>query len=150
MELEVKDPPHEKLKKDLVAKFTPQSTYVGSHVRQVLMESDFKILKQNSHPPQYIKKGDVIVLPQGSKSRPNVVAKVLKDRTVVVIALTSTDNIHCQTPYTSRFFGEGCFCKGFDVCTEEKAIHNFIGTFDNMKALNQAIKDMKNFVAKVI
>lgn len=39
---------------------------------------------------------------------------------------------------------------GFDVCTEEKAIQNFIGTFDNMKALNQAIKDMKNFVAKVI
>ena len=150
MELEVKIPPHEQLKKDLVSKFTPQSTYLGNHVRQVLMESDFKVLKQNSHPPQYIKKGDVIVLPQGSKNRPNVVAKVLKDRTVVMIALTSTENIHCQTPYTSRFFGEGCFCKGFDICTEEKAIQNFIGTFDNTKALNQAIKDLKEFVAETI
>lgn len=150
MELEIKDPPHEKLKKDLIAKFTPQSTYIGSHVRKVLMDSDFKVLKENSQPPKYIKKGDVIVLPQGKKNRPTVVAKVLKDRTIVVIGITSTNNIHCQTPFKSRFFGDGCFCKGFDVCDEEKVIQNFIGVFDNTKALNQAIKDLKNFVGNSI
>jgi len=141
MELEPVLPPHEKVKKDLIDKFTPTSTFLGSHVRKTIMESDFKILKQNSQPPQYIKKGDVIRLHQGSKPRPCVVTKVLKDRTVLFIPMTSTENIHCMTPFKSRFFGEGCFCRNFDICTEEKAIENFVGVFDNMKAVNQAIKD---------
>lgn len=53
--------PHEKLKTDLRDKFTPNVTYVGSRVREIIMESDFKILKQPLHLPQKIKKGDVFI-----------------------------------------------------------------------------------------
>ena len=143
---EINLPPHEKLKRDLTDKFTATATYVGSHVKKTIIDTDFKVLKQNSYPPEQIKKGDVIVLPQGSKNRPCVIAKVLKDRTCIYIPLTSTDNLHCLTPYKSRFFKEGCFCKTIDICSEEKAIQSFVGVFDNMRALNQAVKELKSFI----
>jgi hypothetical protein len=143
-------PPHEKLKRELADKFTATNTYLGSHVKKTIVETDFKILKQTSYPPEQIKKGDVLILPQGSKSRPCVVAKVLKDRTCIYIPLTSTDNIHCLTPYKSRFFKDGCFCKSVDLCSEEQAIRSFVGVFDNMRALNSAIKEIKQFIIENI
>lgn len=138
-------PPHEQLKRDLSESFTPQTTYLGSFIKKAIMDTNFKILKQNNHLPKYIRKGDVIILTHGAKSRPCVVSKVLKNRTVIYIPLTSTENIHCLTSYKSRFFGEGCFSKSYDICTEDIAIANFIGVFDNMKDLNKAIKELREF-----
>lgn len=140
-------PEHEKLKRDLAGKFTPSSSYLGSNIRQHIMESDFKILK-NVHRPTKIKKGDIITVGGNTvvKSRPAIVVKVLKDRTVLYIPATSTDNVHCMTPFTDRFLKEGCFSRTLSVCTEDYALENFSGVFDNMKALNRAIKDFKEFI----
>jgi hypothetical protein len=62
--------------------------------------------------------------------------------------LTSSENVHCGTPYKSRFFGEGCFSKTISVCTEEYALFNFIGVFDNVRDINQAIKDFKKLIVE--
>lgn len=145
MEKEVYIPNDEKLKRELIEKFTTNSTYLGSFVKQVISQTDFKVLRVENNRPSFIRKGDVIILPEGAKTRPCVVVKVLKDRTVVYIPLTSTENVHCLTPYKNRFFREGCFTKTFSVCTEETAIENFCGVFDNMKDLNRAIKELREF-----
>lgn len=139
-------PEHEELKRNLSGKFTANSQYLGSFVRQTIMETDFKVLKQINKPSE-IRHGDVIVVNSVSqKCRPCVIVKVLKDRTCIYIPLTSTDNIHCMTQFKSRFFGEGCFSRSLSVCSEEFAIENYVGVFDNMKAVNSAIKDFKEFI----
>lgn len=144
-EITVNLPAHEVLKRKIADKFTNTSSYLGSHIRKEIMETDFKHLR-SIHKPFQIKKGDVITVFEGTKSRPAVVIKVLKDRTVLYLAVTSTENIHCMTPYKSRFLGEGCFAKAFSICTEEFALENFTGVFDNMKALNLAMKDFKELI----
>lgn len=138
-------PEHETLKRDLADKFTANSSYLGSHIRNTIMQTDFKVLK-NTNPPTEIRKGDVIVSYEGVKTRPSVIIKVLGDRTCVYIPLTSTDNVHCMTSFTSRFFGKGCFSRAMSVCTEDFAIEHFVGVFDNMNAVNKAIKDLKGFI----
>lgn len=147
MSAETELPDHEKIKRDLANKFTASSSYLGSNVRQQIMESNFKVLK-NVHRPTKIKKGDIITVGGNTvvKSRPAIVVKVLKDRTVLYIPATSTDNVHCMTPFTDRFLKEGCFSRTLSVCTEDYALENFSGVFDNMKALNKAIKDFKEFI----
>ena len=140
-------PEHEQLKRELMEKFNPTTTYVGSHIRLAVQQTDFKGLKSTTRPTS-IRKGDVIVSFEGVKSRPSVVVNVLKDRTVLYIPLTSTENVHCLSESKSRFFGEGCFCKAFSVCTEEFAIEHFVGVYDNNKLLNQAIKQLKEYLNK--
>lgn len=141
--------PHEKLKTELRDKFQSETSYLGSRIRQIIMESDFKVLKQPTNPPQEVKKGDVFIVGTVKKPRPAVVIKVLKDRTIVFTTLTSTENIHCLSPYYSRFFGEGCFTKTIDVCDEGYVIRNFAGVFDNSKALNEAIRKLKMFYNEI-
>ena len=138
-------PKHEQIKKELAEKFTVNSNYLGSFVKQTIMQTNFKELKEMSRPTE-IRKGDVITNYEGVKSRPCVVVKVLKDRTVLYIPLTSSENVHCLSNSKSRFFGEGCFTKSFSVCTEEFAIEHFVGVYDNMTAVNKAIKELKNFL----
>ena len=138
-------PDHEKVKRDLVSKFTPTSTYLGSHVRKEITDTNFRILK-NTYRPSKIKKGDIITVYAGTKCRPAVVVKVLKDGTCLYIPVTSTENVHCMTPFSDRMLGDGCFGKTLSVCTEEYAIDNFTGVFDNTKALNQAIRDFKELI----
>lgn len=144
-------PPHEQLKQDLANKFTSASTYLGSFIKQEIIKSDFKTLSKKAHfRPTYIKKGDVITCHQGVKSRPSVIIKVQKDGTCIYIPLTSTENVHCMTESKSRFFAEGCFSKSFSVCTQEFALDNFVGVYDNMKYVNKAIKELKYFIFKNI
>jgi hypothetical protein len=138
-------PEHERLKRELASSFNAHSTYLGSFVREEIMRSNFKVLK-NINKPCRIKKGDVITSFEGTKSRPAVVVKVLRDSTILYMPLTSTENVHCMTPFKSRFFGEGCFAKSINICTEEYALEFFIGVFDNTRALNQAIKELKILV----
>lgn len=143
--MEVITPRHEQIKRELADKFTATNSYVGSHIRQTIMQANFKELKEVQKPSE-IRKGDVIVSFEGVKSRPCVVCKVLKDRTVLYIPLTASENIHCLSESKSRFFKDGCFTKSFSVCTEDFAIENFVGVYDNMHALNKAIKEFKKFI----
>ena len=144
-ETEVNLPEHEKIKRDLANKFIPTTTYLGQFIKKEVMDTNFKNLRSMQRPSQ-IKKGDVITAYEGVKARPAVVVKVLKDGTVMYIPLTSTENIHCMTTFKSRFFGEGCFTKSINICTEEHAIEYFVGVFDNMKTLNKAIRDFKEMI----
>jgi hypothetical protein len=137
-------PLHEKLKKELMGKFTPSNTYLGSFIKSTIQQMDFKDLK-GMRPPNKIKKGDVFVA-FFKKPRPCVVVKVLNDRTCLYMPLTSTENVHCNTTFKSRFFGEGCFSKTISVCTEDFALKNFVGVFDNMRDLNRAIINLKEFI----
>ena len=70
-------PPHESLKRELAEKFTANTTYIGSHIKKTIIETDFKVLKQSSITPTKIKKGDVIILQHGVKFRPCVIAKII-------------------------------------------------------------------------
>jgi len=143
--MEDNTPDHEKLKRELLNKFTGTSSYLGSYIKDEIQKTDFKHLK-SIQKPNIIKKGDCLIVQEGAKTRPGIVVKVLSDRTIIYIALTSTENVHCLTPYKNRFFGEGCFSRSFSVCTEEYALNNFVGVFDDNKTLNKAIKDLKDFV----
>ena len=140
MDTELKKLKEQEFKDELSNKFIPTSTYSGKQIAHIIGNTSLKILDIVNKPTE-IKKGDVISVKTASKVRPAVVTKVLKDRTILYIHLTSSENIHCMTPSKSRFFGEGCFTYGFSICSEQYAIDNFLGIYDNMKAVNQAIKD---------
>lgn len=144
MDAEVRKLKEQEFKDELTSKFIPTSTYSGKQVAHILNTISVKTLDVLNKPTE-IKKGDVISVRTASKVRPAVVTKILKDRTVLYIHLTSTENIHCMTYAKSRFFGEGCFTYGFSICTEQYAIENYLGTYDNMKAVNQAIRDLRTF-----
>lgn len=130
-------------KDDLIANFQPTITYSGKQIAHIINGLSLKSLTPNK--PSKIKKADVFTVKTASKTRPAVVLKVLKNRTVIYCHLTSTENIHCMTPYDNRFFGKGCFSYSFSICTEEYVIENFIGLFDDIKTVNRAIKDLKEF-----
>lgn len=133
-----------KIKEELIEKFIPTATYSGKQITHIINQFNFRTAVNAK--PISIKKGDVIRVRSASKVRPACVIKVAKDRTIFYIHMTSTDNIHCMTPIKSRFFGNGCLTKSFDICTEEYAIENFIGVMDDTKAVNQAIKDLKALI----
>lgn len=143
----MENPEEENFKEVLLGKFIDGSTFSSKQVKHIITTASYKSVRPMNKPNK-IKKGDVIRLPQGSKTRPCVVTKVLKDRTVLFIPLTSTENVHCLTEFKSRFFEEGCFTKSFSVCTEEFALENFVGIFDNNKDLNIAIKTLKEYIIK--
>lgn len=138
-------PEAEILKRELMAKFEANRNYMGSVIKKEIQQFSLRQSKP-INKPTYITKGDVIVAYEGKKSRPCVVLKVLRDKTVLYCGLTGSDNVHCMSPSKSRFFGEGCFSKTFGVCTEEFAMENFAGIYDNMKLVNRAIKELREFV----
>jgi len=143
-------PDYEKAKKELQEKFTPTGTYLGSFVRNAIQGTSFKPNNLGFQvKPKIIKKGDVVLVHQGVKPRPCCVVKVVGD-TVCYIPLTSSDNIHCLSESSSRFWGDGSFCKTFDICTLEYALDNFIGVYDNPKLLNRAIKELKEYITDML
>jgi len=140
-------PPDEVLKRGLVSNFEAAKSYDGKYVRDTIQKSDFTVLRKDViNKPSKLKKGDVLTTYVGAKKRPAVIIKVLKDNTVLYIPLTSTESVHCFVEYSSRFWGEGCFCNSYGVCTAEFALENFIGVFDNNSSLNKAIKKLKEYI----
>lgn len=139
-------PYFEQVKRDLIEKFSKEKTYLGSFIKDEITKVSFKPNQRSENIPTYIKKGDVFISQEGAKNRPCVVLRILKDRTIIYTTLTSSDNIHCLSESSSRFFKEGCFCKTLSVCTEQYALDNFVGVYDNMKAVNNAIKELKNYI----
>lgn len=142
-------PKHEELKRELMDKFSANQTYLGSAVKLTIQQTDFKVPLTSMQKPKFIKVGDVFTTDaHGVKVRPAVVLRVLKDRTVIYAPITSSTNLFCLVEFKSRFFGEGCFCKTISVCTEEFALTNFVGVFDNNTAIKTAKKELKEFINK--
>ena len=97
--------------------------------------------------PKYLKKQDVYSGAIGKKQRPVVIVKIIKQKNIVIgIPLTTTENEMCLIRGNSRFFGSGYFTNHFVTCRYDVALENFIGTFDNPKATNRAIKKLKEFL----
>lgn len=98
--------------------------------------------------PTYFKKGDIVVAGVGLKKRPCVVIKVCLDVLYLIPLSTTEDSLNLM-PFRSRFLGEGFFSKGVSVVTIEYAKENFTGVFDNPKALNAAIKKIKEEINSI-
>jgi hypothetical protein len=136
---------------EVLAKVTPTSTYIGTKVKEFINE----VTCDNDYTaPLIFKKGDVIrvrIQKDGSsKPRPSVIVKVHKDY-VVSIPLTTTNDINVLCENTgSRFFKEGFFTNTYVVTSIEKAKEDFLGIYDSNKSLNNAIKNLKEFISKNI
>lgn len=127
---------------ELALSFEPTKAYVGSEIRKRIWNTNTKF------KPNKIRKGDVISLYVGSKSRPCVVVKVLKDK-VVSLPMTSSENIHNITSFKSRFFGEGFISNDISTCDFDTALTNFAGVLDDRDSINIAINNLKKFVEKL-
>lgn len=133
-------------KAEVLAKISNSSTYAGSFVKQFVNEVT---CENNTSVPDRIKKGDVITAYSGQKARPSIVIKVQKDY-VISLPLTSSKNPNSLCESDSRFFGKGWFCNTYAVTPIKYAFERFIGTYDNPKVLNNAIKELKLFFNKNI
>ena len=123
--------------------FEKHKTYVGGEVIKRIQDAKFE-----GYKPDKLRKGDVIVLPIGVKTRPCAIIKVLKDM-VVALPMTSSENNHSVTPYNSRFFGEGHFSNDMTTCYIDVAKDKFVGILDDKESLNIAISNFKKFVEKL-
>jgi len=116
-----------KAKSEVIASVDPTKTYLGSYVIARISEVEC----DDTFTPSFLKKGDVILKTVGGKRRPCVIIKVLAEM-VVIIPLTSTENIHNLCESKSRFFGEGWFSKTYDIEEIKWARMNFIGVYDKV------------------
>ena len=132
-----------KNKHDLAMSFEKHKTYLGGEVTKRIQEAKFE-----GYKPTKLRKGDVIVLPIGAKTRPCVIIKVLKE-VVVSLPITSSENSHNITPFNSRFFGEGHFSNDMVTCNLDLAKDKFVGILDDKESLNIAISNLKKFVEKL-
>ena len=133
-------------KKELIDSFQPTQTYLGSFIRSQVNQISNEI--RNVNCTVSFKKGDVYVSYCGTKKRPCVVVKILKD-VVVGIPLTSGENIHSSVPRKCRFFGEGYLGKTIDIASKEYVQSYFAGVFEDKKAIKEALENIKEFVNKL-
>ena len=133
-------------KKELIDSFQPTQTYLGSFIRSQVNQISNEI--RNVNCTVSFKKGDVYVSYCGTKKRPCVVVKILKD-VVVGIPLTSGENIHSSVPYKCRFFGEGYLGKTIDIASKEYVQSYFVGVFEDKGAIKEALENIKEFVNKL-
>ena len=132
-------------KKEVLDSFQANQSYLGSFIKDKITSISAKGV---SGTPISIKKGDVYVSYCGTKKRPCVVVKILKD-VVVGIPLTSGENIHSSVPYKCRFFGEGYLGKTIDIASKEYISNYFVGVFEDRKAIKLALEGIKEFVNKL-
>ena len=136
-------------KAEVLAQINPTTTYIGTKVRDLISQVSCEDAPTN---PTIYKKGDVIrvrVQKDGSsKPRPSCIIKVEKEY-VVSIPLTSAEDVNMLCPNTgSRFFKEGYFCNTYVVTAIDKV--EFLGVYDSPKSLNNAIKELREFITKHI
>jgi len=133
----------------LIESFESHKTYVGKEIRTRIAAAKIKSsVKDEKNLPTKIKRGYVLTAACGSKIRPVVVVKQIKDK-IVFIPMTSGENIHSTIAFTSRFFGEGYFSLSLDVCTVKYAKKNFVGIFGDNKSLRQATDFIKTFINRL-
>jgi hypothetical protein len=134
-------------KTEILATLT-EGSYSQSQVRMLINSVHCDEIRQ---PPNVFRKGDAIRLrvnQTSNKTRPGIIIKVFSDY-VVSIPLTSGEEVHslCESA-GSRFFKEGFFCNTFVVSPIDYANDNFLGVYDNMKSLNNAIVELRKFIVK--
>ena len=132
-------------KKEVLDSFQANQSYLGSFIKDKITSISAKGV---SGTPISIKKGDVYVSYCGTKKRPCVVVKILKD-VVVGIPLTSGENIHSSVPYKCRFFNEGYLGKTIDIASKEYVQSYFAGVFEDKKAIKEALENINEFVNKL-
>lgn len=133
-------------KAEVLAKISNSNTYVGSFVKQFVNEVT---CENNTNTPDKIKRCDAITVYSGQKARPSIVIKAHKDY-VISLPLTSSENPNSLCESDSRFFGKGFFCNTYAVTPTKYAFERFIGIYDNPKVLNNAIKELREFIKKNI
>lgn len=135
-------------KAEVLAKVINTNTYIGSAVRGMINDIT---CEESPTVPKHLKKYDVIrvkVNMDGSgKPRPAVIISVKKDY-VVAIPLTSAEgDVKVLCEYKgNRFFKDGFFCNSYVIVQTEIARQSFLGTFDDNKTLNNAIKELRLFI----
>lgn len=132
-------------KKEVLDSFQANQSYLGSFIKDKITSISAKGV---SGTPISIKKGDVYVSYCGTKKRPCVVVKILKD-VVVGIPLTSGENIHSSVPYKCRFFNEGFLGKTIDIASKEYVQTYFARVFEDKGAIKEALENIKEFVNKL-
>ena len=95
--------------------------------------------------PTTLKKGDVFRAFTGKKNRHHCVIKVTKD-VVIAIPMSTTDDCITLSPFSSRFFGENYFGTCLTTHCLEEALGNFCGVLEDIKSLNRAVKELKQFL----
>lgn len=133
-------------KQEAIESIVNHQNYVGSYVKKIISEIDDLGIKGK---PSVIRKHDVIKITSQKKYRPGVVIKVTKEY-VIAIPLTSSENVHCMSESKSRFFKDGCFTNGYEVVPIDLAFENWIGIYGNAKLVNNAIKELRQFISKNI
>jgi len=121
-----------------------QPTYSQATVRTLITQ----LTTVGERAPSVLRKGDVYSAQVGAKYRPAVIVRVLPS-VVYSIPLTHEDGEFSILPADSRFFGDGFFCNQLLSSTVEYAKSQFLGVFDNMKSVNQALRLMKEQVKKL-
>ena len=140
--------PIERIKQELVNKFTEHTTYVGKHIRHEINNHSFKPLNKSlSLKTENVKKGDCFWDRSLEKQRPAVVIAVNHKAGICkYLTLTSTENIHSTHINTnSRFLTDGCYCIGLNITRLEEVTENFICVMEDKKNLNKAIEFNKQF-----
>lgn len=99
--------------------------------------------------PDIFRKGDVFIQSVGVKKRPVVIIHVAEEVVYGIPLSTTQDELNlCESK--SRFFGEGYFSNQLVSASFEYVKHNFGGVYDNPKAVNIAIKELKKITEKVL
>lgn len=128
--------------KDEVIEGLSKSTYSIGEVKNLVNSVSTKVI------PDTFKKGDVFRASAGDKVRPCVAVKVTSE-VVFAIPLTHENGVFRSVPYKSRMWGEGYISKALITIGADKARDSFIGVFDQPRALNDAIKQLKQEVSKI-
>lgn len=131
--------------KEKILSEIPNVAHSGAQVKHLI--SSISFIEDNA--PTVLKKGDCVLQQCGPKSRPVILVKILKD-IVVGIPLSTTKDELTLCISNSRFRRDGYFTNQITTMSKEYAKKFFIGTYDNNKALNNAIREMKQFLIKAL
>ena len=137
-------------KTDVLAQINPTTTYIGTKVKEFV---NLVTCENSPQVPKLYKRGDVIrvrVNTTSDKTRPSIVVRVTKEY-LVSIPLTSAEDVNTLCPSTgSRFFKDCYFCNTYVITPLHIADINFIGVYNSPKSLNNAIKNLREFIIKNI
>ena len=130
------------MRKDEVLAGLNKGTYSLAEVKNIVQQVSTKVI------PEVFKKGDVFLAAAGDKMRPCVAAKVSSEL-IYAIPLTHENGAFNSVPYKSRMWGDGYLSKALVTIGPDRAKDSFQGIFDHPRALNEAIKLLKQEVNKI-
>ena len=113
------------------------------------VETLIRTIRAEGLCPPYFKKGDIYSENSGgNKSHPHVIVKIIGDR-VISMMLSTTEGEHTLCKCHDRFF-ESNYTLGFMTHSISQINEKYLGTIENNRILNKAIKLNKEFILKNI